>query len=232
MRKNGSISSDGTDREKKENVTKQPAEKNKKHVAIEREAAILIHINMIRIVEAYNFCIFVPLIKPKVVNMKASLKKMLMSLFFVGAAFTASAQSTPHSFGIHFGGSTWDLEYQYHFSQKNFLDVTAGAFMYNDGFNATATYNWNIKQWDHWCDKISWKLWGGVGGQIGWTQWDKYDGVYLGPMADLGFGFTGKNVPFTFGVDYRPAFLLCIGNETGILTPGFYNLGLTLTYQF
>ena len=57
---------------------------------------------MIRIVKAYNFCIFVPLIKPKVVNMKASLKKMLMSLFFVGAAFTASAQSTPHSFGIHF----------------------------------------------------------------------------------------------------------------------------------
>ena len=44
---------------------------------------------MIRIVKAYNFCIFAPLIKPKVVNMKASLKKMLMSLFFVGAAFTA-----------------------------------------------------------------------------------------------------------------------------------------------
>ena len=164
--------------------------------------------------------------------MTSIIKKTLASLCLAGAALTASAQDTPHAIGIHFGGATWDLEYQYHFSQKNFLDVTVGAFMYNEGFNASATYNWNIRQWDNWTPRLSWRLWGGVGGQVGWTQWDKYDGVYLGPSGQLGFGFTGKNVPFKLGVDYRPAFLLCIGNETGILTPGFYNLGMTLTYRF
>ena len=41
---------------------------------------------------------------------------------------TASAQKTPHAIGAHFGGSTIDLEYQYHFSKRNFLDLTAGVF--------------------------------------------------------------------------------------------------------
>ena len=56
------------------------------------------------------------------------MKKLLFALIIALGAINAQAQKTSHAIGAHFGGSTIDLEYQYHFSQRNFLDVTAGVF--------------------------------------------------------------------------------------------------------
>ena len=75
------------------------------------------------------------------------MKRHLLTLIFAAGALLASAQSTPHAIGFHMGGSTLDLEYQYHFNQKNFLDVTAGIFDLDKGFLAQGVYNWNIRQW-------------------------------------------------------------------------------------
>lgn len=159
------------------------------------------------------------------------LKSVVAAIALASASLTAGAQSTPHSFGLHFGGSTIDLEYQYHFSNKNFVDATAGAFMIDNGLDVTATYNWELDRFGD-SPKVYWKWWAGVGAGLGVTTYDDYDGFYVGPAGNLGIGFTGKRVPFTFGVDYRPMFALATGDKTGLLTPLLWNFGLTLTYQF
>ena len=73
------------------------------------------------------------------------MKRYLFTLLLALGALSVQAQKTPHAIGAHFGGSTIDLEYQYHFSKKNFLDVTAGVFNLSDGFALQGVYNWNIR---------------------------------------------------------------------------------------
>ena len=137
------------------------------------------------------------------------MKKKILTLLLGMAALTAWAQRTPHALGLHFGAATIDLEYQYHFSQKNFLDVTAGVFNLDDGFSASALYNWNIREWSNWTPRGgTWKLWGGVG------------------------GITFRGAPVTLGLDYRPVVAFVVGGNSGVVTQGFWNFGLTLTYRF
>lgn len=73
------------------------------------------------------------------------MKKAIFTLLFALMAVTGWAQRSPHALGLHFGGATADIEYQYHFSQKNFLNVDAGIFNLGDGFTVSAIYNWNIR---------------------------------------------------------------------------------------
>ena len=147
-------------------------------------------------------------------------------------AFVASAQRTPHALGVHFGGSTMDLEYQYHFNKKNFLDVTVGVFDLDDGFSAQTVYNWNIRQWPQWTPRFAtWKFWGGFGGGVGFYDGDS-SGFLFGPVGTLGFGFTLKSIPLTLGVDYRPMVAFVAGDDFDILDSGFKNIGVTLTYRF
>ena len=72
------------------------------------------------------------------------MKKIILGLLLALSAHQAQAQSTPHALGVHFGGSTTDIEYQYHFSKRNFLDVTLGLFDFDKGFAAQGIYNWNL----------------------------------------------------------------------------------------
>lgn len=163
------------------------------------------------------------------------MKKFIFFLLLSLTATIAGAQRTPHAIGMHFGGSTIDLEYQYHFNKKNFLDVTAGVFDLDDGFLAQGVYNWNIRQWPGWTPRFAtWKFWGGFGAGLGFYDHDKgdNDGMILGPVGTLGFGFTLKDIPLTFGVDYRPMVAFKLGNGFDVLDSGFKNLGITLTYRF
>uniref|UniRef100_UPI0015B26E6B hypothetical protein n=1 Tax=Alloprevotella sp. TaxID=1872471 RepID=UPI0015B26E6B len=162
------------------------------------------------------------------------MKKFILSLMLaLGAMGTVHAQKTPHAFGAHFGGSTIDLEYQYHFSKRNFLDLTAGLFNLSDGFAFQGIYNWNIKQWPNWTPRFAtWKFWGGFGGGLGCYEDDDYDSFFLGPVGTLGFGFQLKDVPLTFGVDYRPMVAFNFGDGDAIIDKGFRNIGVTLTYHF
>lgn len=161
------------------------------------------------------------------------MKKYLLTLFIAFMGMTAYAQRTPHAIGAHFGGSTIDLEYQYHFSKRNFLDVTAGVFDLDDGFSLQGVYNWNIKQWGNWTPRFAtWKFWGGLGAGIGFYDCGHADGMFLGPVGTLGFGFTLKSIPLTFGVDYRPMVAFHFADDFDILDHGFRNIGVTLTYRF
>ena len=53
-------------------------------------------------------------------------KKLFLAVLLCMTAMTMSAQRTKHALGLHLGGATIDVEYQYHMSDKNFIDVTAG----------------------------------------------------------------------------------------------------------
>ena len=161
------------------------------------------------------------------------MKKYLLTLAFACVALFASAQRTRHAFGFHMGGSTIDLEYQYHYNNKNFLDVTAGVFDLDEGFLAQGVYNWNIQQWSDWTPKFgTWKFWGGVGAGLGFIDGDDNDGMMLGPVGTLGFGFTMKVIPLTVGIDYRPMVAFAVGDDSGLVNSGFRNIGLTMTYRF
>ncbi|MDD5989407.1 MAG: hypothetical protein PUC38_08055 [Bacteroidales bacterium] len=155
-------------------------------------------------------------------------KKLFLAVLLCMTALTMSAQRTKHALGVHIGGATVDVEYQYHLSDKNFLDVTAGIFDFGDGFAAQGIYNWNVKQWGDWTPKFAtWKLWAGVGAGIG-----AYHDFMFGPVGTVGFGFTPKKLPLTVGVDYRPMVAFVLGDEFDVLSTGFYNFGLTVTYRF
>ena len=54
----------------------------------------------------------------------------------------------------------------------------------------------------------------------------------FGPVGTVGFGFTPKKLPLTVGVDYRPMVAFVLGDEFDVLSTGFYNFGLTVTYRF
>lgn len=157
------------------------------------------------------------------------MKKLLTLLLVSQAALSASAQKSDHAIGFHIGGSTVDLEYRYYLNKSSFMDVTAGVFDYTDAFLAQVTYNHDIARWSDWTPSFAdWKLWGGIGGAIGGHS----GGVLFGPTAVLGFGFEARKVPFTFGIDYRPALIFNAGDDFDVLKAGFRNIGATLTYRF
>lgn len=162
------------------------------------------------------------------------MKKALFTALFAFASIFSYAQQTPHAIGFHLGGSTIDLEYQYHLSSRNFLDFTVGVFNLDDGFLAQGFYNWNIQQWDNWTpDFATWKLWGGVGAGVGFIDGHKHhNSLMLGPAGTIGFGFTMKAAPLTFGLDYRPMVAIALGHDSGIVDHGFFNIGITMSYRF
>lgn len=162
------------------------------------------------------------------------MKKLIFTLFTTLVVTCTFAQNTPHAIGAHIGGSTIDFEYQYHFNNHNFIDATVGVFDFGDGFIAQGIYNWNIKQWSNWTPSFgTWKLWGGVGAGVGfYDDGDHGNGCILGPVGNLGFGFTLKSCPLTIGVDYRPMVAFNLGNDGHVVNKGFWDLGLTVTYRF
>lgn len=161
------------------------------------------------------------------------MKKLFFVLFLGVLPLMMKGQSTPHALGFHVGGSTIDLEYQYHYNKKNFLDLNLGVFDLSHGFYGSGIYNWNLVRWSDWTPELGvWKLYAGVGGAFGYTTYRDYDGVFAGVVGTIGFGVTLKPAPLTFAVDYRPMIALALGNHSGILTPGFWNIGLSMTYRF
>ncbi len=161
------------------------------------------------------------------------MRKILFTLILCLGSAAVFAQRSPHALGLRFGGSTMDIEYRYHFDSENFINVDVGLFQIDKGFSASAIYNWNLKQWSDWTPRLgTWKLWSGVGGAFGHTTWDKYDGMFVGVVGNLGFGFTLNTSPWTFAVDYRPMVAVALGDESGILSPGFWNFGISIVHRF
>ena len=161
------------------------------------------------------------------------MKKYVLTLLITLAAMPLLAQRTPHALGVHLGGRRIIKKKKYHFNKKNFVDVTVGSFDVPHGFMIQGTYNWNLKEFEDWTPNFAtWKVWAGAGVGIGGYDTHDYSGLMLGPVGDLGFGFTINDVPITLGIDYRPMVAIALGTHSGLVDNGFFNLGITATYRF
>ena len=160
------------------------------------------------------------------------MKKYLFLLILTLYGLHTSAQTTKHAVGLYLGGSSIDLQYQYHLNTKNFLDFNLGLFNLNDGFYASGIYNWNLQAWNDWTPELgTWKLYAGVGAGVGYTNYHDYDGGFIGAVGNLGFGVTLKT-PWTIALNYRPMVAIVCGHHGGFLDSGLWNIGLSVTYRF
>lgn len=155
------------------------------------------------------------------------MKKFILAMVLCVASMGAFAQKTPHAVGLYIGYND-GLIYQYHFNNKNFVDATVDFFNLK-GVTASATYNWNIQEWSDWTPNFgTWKLWGGVGAGLG-----AYDKAFVvGPMGQLGFGFTLKAAPVTIGINYRPMIAFKFGGDEFFHAGGLGGGGLSVVYRF
>ena len=152
------------------------------------------------------------------------MKKILLLVVAVVFATSAFAQDYKNSIGLRLGNGA-EVQYERHFSAKNYLEVNAGLYGLAtfDGLFANATYNWNCCEWDWTPNAGKWFLSAGVGASLG--LWEK--AFQVGVAGNVAFGIR-FNKPVTLSLDYRPT-VFFLGNAWG---KGFANVGLTCTYNF
>ncbi len=150
------------------------------------------------------------------------MKKFLLLVVAVVFASTAFAQDYKNSIGLRLGNGA-EIQYERHFSAKNYLEVNAGLYGFGNSFFGNATYNWNCCEWDWTPNAGKWFLSAGVGASLG--LWEK--AFQVGVAGDVAFGIR-FNKPVTLSLDYRPT-VFFLGNNWG---RGFANVGLTCTYNF
>ena len=152
------------------------------------------------------------------------MKKILLLVVAVVFATSAFAQDYKNSIGLRLGNGA-EVQYERHFSAKNYLEVNAGLYGLAtfDGLFANATYSWNCCEWDWTPNAGKWFLSAGVGASLG--MWAKH--FQVGVAGDVAFGIR-FNKPVTLSLDYRPT-VFFLGNAWG---DGFANVGLTCTYNF
>lgn len=151
------------------------------------------------------------------------MKKFLLALVALVCVSAVSAQEYKHAAGLRLGYGV-ELQYEHNFSSQNFLKANLGLFGYHANFMASATYNWNLFQWN-WTPSVGkWFFTAGVGGSLG--VWG--GGFQLGVSGDAAFGLRFKNVPITLALDYRPT-IYFFHHAWG---HGFAGASLSATYNF
>ena len=116
-------------------------------------------------------------------------------------------------------------------STKNFLQFTLAIPNY-EGLSLTGIYNWRCCQWDWTPRTCDWYLNAGVGGALGFYDFDD-SGLLFGVAGSCAFGCQFKKVPISLEVDYRPVIGTVIGGYSeGFFTPGFWNFGLAVAFHF
>ena len=156
------------------------------------------------------------------------MKKFLLLAVAVIFASTAFAQDYKNSIGLRLGYGA-EVQYERHFSEKNYLEVNGGLHGFGRSFFANASYNWNCCEWDWTPNAGKWFLSAGVGGAVG--MWDVADedklGFQAGVLGDVAFGIR-FNAPVTLSLDYRPT-IYFLHNAWA---DGFFSGALTCTYNF
>lgn len=150
------------------------------------------------------------------------MKKILLLVVAVVFATSAFAQDYKNSIGLRLGNGA-EVQYERHFSAKNYLEVNGGLYGFGNSFFGNATYNWNCCEWDWTPNAGKWFLSAGVGASLG--LWEK--AFQVGVAGNVAFGIR-FNKPVTLSLDYRPT-VFVLGNAWG---KGFANVGLTCTYNF
>jgi hypothetical protein len=152
------------------------------------------------------------------------MKKFLLSMVALLCVVGASAQDYKNSIGLRLGYGA-ELQYEHHFSSKNYLEANLGLEGFDGVLDVNATYNWNCFEWDWTPSAGKWFLSAGVGASAAFAQ--KY--FNLGVTGDVAFGIRFSKTPITLNVDYRPTIYFINFDAIG---RGFASFGLTCTYNF
>ena len=155
-------------------------------------------------------------------------KLIFVVLLCITSLSFANAQK--NAVGFRFGGGA-EFLYQRDLSTKNFLQFTLAIPNY-EGLSLTGIYNWRCCQWDWTPRTCDWYLNAGVGGALGFYDFDD-SGLLFGVAGSCAFGCQFKKVPISLEVDYRPVIGTGIGGYSeGFFTPGFWNFGLAVAFHF
>ncbi len=150
------------------------------------------------------------------------MKKLLLILVAVVMATGAFAQDYKNSIGLRLGYGA-ELQYERHFSDKNYLEANLGLSGFGGDLFVNALYNWNLCDWNWTPSAGRWFLSAGVGASVG--MWAKH--FQAGVAGNVAFGIR-FNKPVTLSLDYRPT-IYFLHNAWG---DGFYGIALTCTYNF
>jgi hypothetical protein len=159
------------------------------------------------------------------------MKKLLLALVAMLVVSGAFAQDYKNSIGLRLGYGA-EVQYERHFSSKNYLEANLGLYGFGNSFHANASYNWNCFEWN-WTPNVGkWFLSAGVGGALGTWGYTNAEGAnrlgfQVGVLGDVAFGIRFKK-PVTLSLDYRPT-IYFLHNAWGA---GFYGVALTCTYNF
>lgn len=158
------------------------------------------------------------------------MKKILLAVVALLCVAVVNAQDYKNSIGLRLGYGA-EVQYERHFSAENYLEVNAGLHGFGNSVLANATYNWNCFDWDWTPSAGRWFLSAGVGGAVGMWGYEKDGenrlGAQVGVVGNVAFGIR-FNTPVTLSIDYRPTIYFL----NGAWADGFYNFGLTCTYNF
>lgn len=135
------------------------------------------------------------------------MKKFIVSTVIL-LALGVCAFAQPRSAGLRFGFTSTEFQYQHFFGYTSFLEVDLGVDRVgDDGFKASATYNWEFAHpsWSF----GAWTWYMGPGATIGYvcakTKMDPTPGFMIGGSLQLGceceFDF-----PIAISADVRPQF--------------------------
>ena len=150
------------------------------------------------------------------------MKKILLAVVALLCVATVNAQDYKNAIGLRLGYGA-EVQYERHFSAKNYLEANVGLYGFGKEVNVNATYNWNCFEWN-WTPSVGkWFLSAGVGASVAFAP--KYFNV--GVAGDVAFGLR-FNKPVTLSLDYRPT-IYFLHNAWG---HGFAGVALTCTYNF
>ena len=155
------------------------------------------------------------------------MKKILLLVVAVVFATSAFAQDYKNSIGLRLGYGA-ELQYERHFSEKNYLELNLGLNGFAGDVFLNGLYNWNCCEWNWTPNAGKWFLSAGVGASVGMWHYDENKlGAQVGVAGNVAFGIR-FNKPVTLSLDYRPT-IYFLHNAWG---NGFTGFALTCTYNF
>lgn len=162
------------------------------------------------------------------------MKKVLLVLTVCFMAWSASAQSWGVGARI---GSGFQIDGQYVFSNKDYVEARFGAYWANAGGTVTADfaafYNWNICEMNWTPSTGRWFFDAGCGLNVG----GKGHYAYVGVAGTAKLGLEFNKVPVRLAVDWSPAFGPGIAYGGGYSSSSFNsralcNFGISCVYRF
>lgn len=157
------------------------------------------------------------------------MKKIILVAALV-LGFAAAAVAQPRAVGLRGGWGT-ELSYQHTMGDSNFIEADLGLFGFGS-LNAVATYNWMLAQ-PNWTGKGEWGVYAGPGAAVGLGFTSENPGLNVAVVGQVGLEYTFW-FPLQLSVDLRPQIGFHLGENAGFYKDGLLGFApcLSVRYRF